>query len=142
MIRFDCPNCGKTIKASDSRAGKDGKCPGCGKPVHVPDHAAPSDDDVLALLGEATPTQANPKPANPHWDKEESPDPIDQLRALRDEQPSPKRPDKPRCACGNEIGFLTTSCPKCGRTFVVRAFLQILAFIFGVVLILLLLANL
>src|SRR3954465_3147563 len=35
MIKVKCSGCGKTIKAADEWAGKQGKCPGCGKPVTI-----------------------------------------------------------------------------------------------------------
>jgi len=55
MICFQCPSCGKTIKATDRVAGKDRKCPGCGGPVHVPlpKQAAFDEDDVLSAIGTA-----------------------------------------------------------------------------------------
>ena len=36
MIRFECGKCGRTIKVTDSYAGKKGKCPDCGGGVRVP----------------------------------------------------------------------------------------------------------
>ncbi len=35
-ISVDCQNCGKTLKAKDSAAGKTAKCPGCGEPIQIP----------------------------------------------------------------------------------------------------------
>jgi hypothetical protein len=34
-----------------------------------------------------------------------------------------------KCTCGNELGSLATSCPKCGKTFVFKTALIVLVFI-------------
>jgi predicted RNA-binding Zn-ribbon protein involved in translation (DUF1610 family) len=36
-ISFQCPQCGKKLKAPDSAAGKSSKCPGCGGTVTCPE---------------------------------------------------------------------------------------------------------
>lgn len=36
MIRVDCPNCGRGIRAGKNWAGFATKCPGCGAPVRIP----------------------------------------------------------------------------------------------------------
>jgi DNA-directed RNA polymerase subunit RPC12/RpoP len=36
VIRFRCPLCGKTLKASEEKAGKPVTCPRCGEPCMVP----------------------------------------------------------------------------------------------------------
>jgi hypothetical protein len=40
MIRFTCPECNETLKATDERAGTRFKCGKCGNPVKVPAAAA------------------------------------------------------------------------------------------------------
>ena len=35
-ISFECPTCGKHLKAPDAAAGKSSKCPGCGGKVTCP----------------------------------------------------------------------------------------------------------
>lgn len=37
VIRFDCDNCGKTLKVPSNNAGKKGACPGCKQPIRVPE---------------------------------------------------------------------------------------------------------
>jgi predicted RNA-binding Zn-ribbon protein involved in translation (DUF1610 family) len=37
MITFQCPGCGKKLKAPDSAVGKTSRCPGCGNPVTCPE---------------------------------------------------------------------------------------------------------
>ena len=36
-ISFQCPGCGKKLKAPDKAAGKTSTCPGCGGPVTCPE---------------------------------------------------------------------------------------------------------
>lgn len=36
MIRFPCPNCGKTLKAPEDKAGAKSRCPTCWHPITVP----------------------------------------------------------------------------------------------------------
>jgi predicted RNA-binding Zn-ribbon protein involved in translation (DUF1610 family) len=36
-ISVDCQNCGKTLKAKDSAAGKTAKCPDCGEMIRIPE---------------------------------------------------------------------------------------------------------
>jgi len=36
-IEFQCPHCGKKLKAKDQAAGRRLDCPGCGEPLAVPD---------------------------------------------------------------------------------------------------------
>ena len=55
-ISFDCPQCGKHLKAPDAAAGKSSKCPHCGCKVTCP---AP------AKAATATPKAAAVKPPKP-----------------------------------------------------------------------------
>ena len=36
MIKFDCPNCSKTLRCKPTQAGRTAKCPGCGDRITVP----------------------------------------------------------------------------------------------------------
>ena len=46
MIRFQCPKCGKVLKAPDNSAGRKGSCSRCKKRLLVPlPLAAPANDD-------------------------------------------------------------------------------------------------
>jgi len=38
-VRFECPDCGKRLKASSTHRGRTLNCPRCGQPVIVPRHA-------------------------------------------------------------------------------------------------------
>ena len=55
-ISFECPTCGKHLKAPDAAAGKSSKCPGCGGKVTCP---AP------AKAAGAAPKAATVKPPKP-----------------------------------------------------------------------------
>ena len=37
MIRFQCRECGKTLKVPASKAGKKARCPGCRSPIQIPE---------------------------------------------------------------------------------------------------------
>jgi len=59
MIRFDCPKCGKSIKAPDNAAGARGRCPGCGEVFHIPKLPPPVPTPAGAeALQARTPAQA------------------------------------------------------------------------------------
>jgi len=58
MISVAC-ECGKSLRASDTMAGKKAKCPACGKTVHVPTLTSPSPKP------HASQPQANPQPSAP-----------------------------------------------------------------------------
>lgn len=69
MIRFQCSNCGATIKASDSSAGRKGTCKRCGSAIAVP---IPQSSDSSAINDEWT---------TDDWDS-----------SLTDEDPYPQLP--------------------------------------------------
>jgi predicted RNA-binding Zn-ribbon protein involved in translation (DUF1610 family) len=50
MIKVNCPGCGKTIKAQDEWAGKQGKCPGCGSPITIPGATPKNESMQLAAI--------------------------------------------------------------------------------------------
>lgn len=45
-ISFNCPHCGKQIKAPDSAVGKQGSCPACKGPCLVPAPQPAEDDEI------------------------------------------------------------------------------------------------
>src|SRR5690349_20362028 len=54
MIAFACPECGKSLKAPDEAAGRDGRC-SCGAAFAVPHPANPSPPRVLEYREPAEP---------------------------------------------------------------------------------------
>jgi hypothetical protein len=63
-ISFQCPRCGKKLKAPDSSAGKSSSCPGCGGTVTCP---TPGDEDEVVEM-QLTPVK--PKGFDPFADVE------------------------------------------------------------------------
>lgn len=60
MIRFPCPNCQKTLKVPETKAGATATCPSCKERCRVPSELA---DDPDAAESEPEPVKS-PKPSN------------------------------------------------------------------------------
>ncbi|MDB4638089.1 MAG: hypothetical protein P8M30_08820 [Planctomycetaceae bacterium] len=86
-IKFNCGGCGKSLKASEDKAGKTGKCPDCGEPILVP-----------------LPERSS-EPENP-FTQDESPYSF---------QAAPK-PTEPCPMCGTAVPSSASSCPACGES--------------------------
>ena len=56
MITFNCTNCGKGLKATETQSGKNAKCPNCGALVEVPGAR-----DTLEVMG-AVMNEERPSP--------------------------------------------------------------------------------
>jgi DNA-directed RNA polymerase subunit RPC12/RpoP len=117
-ISAKCPN-GHVLKVKDEYAGKSGLCPHCHSRVFVPmpikaEKASITDDEILGLLGPASPLKPEPPP----------PDPASALDAVHE---APKRDSAidllrssllkkqkvcPRCAHPAPLAF--THCSRCG----------------------------
>src|SRR4051794_28146107 len=78
-ISFECPQCGKKLKAPDEAAGKSSKCPGCGGKV-----TCPALSRTASVVPRPAPTTPSPKaPAvDPYGDFDEG-----NLYALREPDP-------------------------------------------------------
>jgi predicted RNA-binding Zn-ribbon protein involved in translation (DUF1610 family) len=57
-ISFQCPNCGKKLKAPDSAAGKQSSCPGCGNLVTCPEQV--HDAEVVDMTMEPVDDERDP----------------------------------------------------------------------------------
>jgi hypothetical protein len=68
MIRFVCPSCSKSIKATAEQAGKHAKCPGCGNVVEIPKSTAQPKTDGKFLARDNMGTRFRDKGhADSHW---------------------------------------------------------------------------
>jgi len=65
MIRFQCPQCGKKLKAGQKQVGRQFKCAGCKSDVMVPRHANESSsnsvDDGAVISSSGAPSEASPE---------------------------------------------------------------------------------
>ncbi len=101
-ISFECPQCGKKLRAPDQSVGKSSKCPGCGAIVTCPE---PIYDAEVIDVSEALPSDIldNDKPYS-----------------LVDPQPSAASSDEDRrpCPmCGEMILKAAAKCRYCGEVF-------------------------
>ena len=107
-ISFQCPHCGKKLKAPDSAAGKSSSCPGCGGTVTCP---VPGDDDEEVVEMQLTP--AKPKGFDPFADLDDdkpygmSAPPPSSMDSGQNRQPCP--------ACGEMIMANAAKCRFCGE---------------------------
>ncbi len=98
-ISVDCSNCGKTLRAKDSAAGKTAKCPSCGELITIPQV-----DEVYEV-----------------YDAEDAGgDEAGTQLAGGDSYDSPALPDAGRCpcsVCGEMISEKAKKCRHCGEIF-------------------------
>jgi hypothetical protein len=87
-ISFQCPRCGKKLKAPDSAAGKSSSCPGCGGTVTCP---VPGDEGEVV---EMQLSPAKPKGFDPFADME-SDKPYGVTEAAPPSEPSSDNPYAP-----------------------------------------------
>jgi DNA-directed RNA polymerase subunit RPC12/RpoP len=121
-FRFDCPACGKRLKANPDKAGKKAACPKCGQHVVVPSvegNLAPSSQCSL-------PPMSSEKPEEPATGVERA---CLDYEADRRTPPTNSHPVTPSVAmaclnCGQHIAVpqsllgQAVKCPQCGGCFV------------------------
>jgi hypothetical protein len=102
-ISFQCPKCGKKLKAPDSAAGRSSTCPGCGGTVTCPE----ADDDGEVVEMQLTPVK--PKGFDPFADVDSDkpygvarPEPPAIADADLDATPGLKRPGKTKSGKGKK----------------------------------------
>ena len=106
-ISFQCPNCGKKLKAPDNAAGKSSSCPGCGGKVTCPEPVY--DAEVI----EMTPLES--PGADPYAELG-----TDQTYGMVDPQPaaeSSTESRRPCPMCGEMILTTAAKCRFCGEIF-------------------------
>jgi len=108
-ISFQCPRCGKKLKAPESAAGKSSKCPGCGGTVTCPEPIY--DAEVV----EMTMTPEKPPGFNPFADlDDDKPYAIVNPPAAQESVVESRRP----CPmCGEMILASAAKCRFCGEVF-------------------------
>jgi predicted RNA-binding Zn-ribbon protein involved in translation (DUF1610 family) len=105
-ISFQCPQCGKKLKAPDEAAGKSSKCPGCGGTVTCPEPIYEAE-----VFDESQP----PAGHDPYADLDS-----DKPYGLVDPQPvaAPSTEDRRPCPmCGEMILTTAAKCRYCGEVF-------------------------
>jgi hypothetical protein len=108
-ISFQCPQCGKKLKAPESAAGKSSKCPGCGGTVTCP---APGQNEEVVEMALDTSVGGG---RDPYGDLEE---PLPRGGVGVGAAPAATtRARRPCPACGEMIDASATKCPECGETF-------------------------
>jgi predicted RNA-binding Zn-ribbon protein involved in translation (DUF1610 family) len=106
-ISFQCPQCGKKLKAPDQAAGKSSKCPGCGATVTCPEPIY--DAEVL------DPSSHPPTGHDPYADLD-----ADKPYGLVDPEPAPTpstESRRPCPMCGEMILTTAAKCRYCGEVF-------------------------
>ena len=107
-ISFQCPNCGKKLKAPDSAAGKQSSCPGCGNLVTCPEPVY--DAEVVEMTHGADRGRARPVRA---WPTNAAAGP-----ALPRTAPAPAAEGRRPCPmCGEMILATAAKCRYCGEVF-------------------------
>jgi predicted RNA-binding Zn-ribbon protein involved in translation (DUF1610 family) len=108
-ISFQCPRCGKKLKAPDSAAGKASTCPGCGGTVTCPEPVY--DAEVVEM--DLTPEK--PKGFDPFADLgDDKPYPVTGPPPAAESSDDSRRP----CPmCGEMIVATAAKCRYCGEVF-------------------------
>jgi predicted RNA-binding Zn-ribbon protein involved in translation (DUF1610 family) len=108
-ISFQCPQCGKKLKAPDDAAGKSSSCPGCGGKVTCPEPVY--DAEVVDM--ELTPDK--PKGFDPFADLDD-----DKPYGVAGAPPVAQTSDdsrRPCPMCGEMIVATAAKCRFCGEVF-------------------------
>lgn len=105
-IEFRCAECGKTVSAPASYAGKSGKCPGCGTKVKIP-AAQPSPAKAKPQPPPQPAGQPKTKPHSPPAAQPKpKPQPQPQAPAQPQAQAEPKTRPEPEAAAPKHNEFL------------------------------------
>ncbi len=106
-ISFQCPQCGKKLKAPDEAAGKSSKCPGCGGTVTCPEPIY--DAEPLDAMSQPPPGH------DPYADLDD-----DKPYGVVEPQPgaaAPAEGRRPCPMCGEMILTTAAKCRYCGEVF-------------------------
>jgi predicted RNA-binding Zn-ribbon protein involved in translation (DUF1610 family) len=105
-ISFQCPQCGRKLKAPDSAAGRSSKCPGCGRAVTCP---APTDEaEPLEMIVETD-------EVDPYGDLGGAEPYV--MTEVQEAPALPGQAQRPCPMCGELIPARATKCQFCGEDF-------------------------
>lgn len=108
-ISFQCPRCGKKLKAPDNAAGKSSACPGCGGKVTCPEPVYDAEVVEMELAPET------PKGFDPFTEMDD-----DKPYGVVAPQPGEQSSDdgrRPCPMCGEMIVTTAAKCRFCGEVF-------------------------
>jgi predicted RNA-binding Zn-ribbon protein involved in translation (DUF1610 family) len=108
-ISFQCPRCGKKLKAPDNAAGKSSTCPGCGGKVTCPEPVYDAEVVEMELAPE------KPKGFDPYSEMDD-----DKPYGVVAPQPVEQTSDdsrRPCPMCGEMIVTTAAKCRFCGEVF-------------------------
>ena len=108
-ISFECPQCGKKLKAPESAVGKSSACPGCGGTVTCPEPIY--DAEVVDMTLEQP---GKPAGVDPYADLDDG-----KAYGVVDPGPAAPAPDgrRPCPMCGEMIVANAAKCRYCGEVF-------------------------
>jgi len=109
-ISFQCPQCGKKLKAPERAVGQSSACPGCGATVTCPEPVYDAEVVDTTLLK----PPATPAGLDPNADLDD-----DKPYSMIDPGPAAAAPDRRRpCPmCGEMIVASAAKCRFCGEVF-------------------------
>jgi predicted RNA-binding Zn-ribbon protein involved in translation (DUF1610 family) len=108
-ISFECPQCGKKLKAPESAVGKSSACPGCGATVTCPEPIYDAE-----VVDPAMEPLAKPPGIDPYFDVDAG-----KPYGLVDPGPAAAPPEsrRPCPMCGEMIVVGAAKCRYCGEVF-------------------------
>ncbi len=112
-IKLRC-QCGKTLNAPDSAAGKAVKCPGCAKALRVPAAGSAAPAAKLATAKPAATKPSAAKPQAPRSALRPTPSGADDIGSLFDEEGFSAKVESVCPSCRAEMALNAVLCTKCG----------------------------
>jgi predicted RNA-binding Zn-ribbon protein involved in translation (DUF1610 family) len=108
-IQFECPYCGRKLRAADSAAGKTSSCPGCGGSITAPEPVYEAE-----LVPEPPPASSRKPSADDDLD-DGTPYALEGFEEAS--APPGSEPRRPCPMCGELIVATAAKCRFCGEIF-------------------------
>jgi hypothetical protein len=106
-ITFTCPSCAKTLRVSETTAGRKGRCPNCADIFTIPHASTVAEEPPARERPERMPAAARRTPAPPARDEEDDLPPEHELREDEDDfEDRPRRKTKRRRSKRGGSGLL------------------------------------